>query len=105
VREIPDAAVNLSAPAGTPAASAAEFAPIWCAHGVKHEWVADQGGYLPMVLEVDEIHSDIPIVSPGALPVLCQPSTAFDPDEYPLIGPRAVERALAKVLREHPELR
>jgi hypothetical protein len=58
-----------------------------------------------MVLEVDEIHSDIPIVSPGALPVLCQPSTAFDPDEYPLIGPRAVERALAKVLREHPELR
>jgi hypothetical protein len=68
VREIPDDAVNLSAPAGTPAASAAEFAPIWCAHGVKHEWQADQGGYLPMVLEVDEIHSDIPIVSPGALP-------------------------------------
>jgi hypothetical protein len=95
VREIPDDAVNLSAPAGTPAASAAEFAPIWCA----------QGGYLPMVLEVDEIHSDIPIVSPGALPVLCQPSTAFDPAEYPNAGPGAVARLRAEVLREHPELR
>jgi hypothetical protein len=58
-----------------------------------------------MVLEVDEIHSDIPIEIAGGAAGLCQPSTAFDPAEYPNAGPRAVDRMRAEVLREHPELR
>jgi hypothetical protein len=106
VREIPDDAVNLDAPAGTPAASAAEFAPIWCSHGVKWEWQPEVGGYLPMVLEVDALHSDIPAKEIKAMPDQCRVDvTGFDPAEFPNAGPAAVDRMRAEVLREHPELR
>lgn len=101
-RELPDNAVNLYAPAGTPPAAAAQLSPFWCSHAVRWEWQGDRGGYLPMVIEANEIHpGDIPLLGQGQLPELCQPATGFDPAQYPNAGPAAVQRAYLEVLREH----
>lgn len=102
MREIPDDAVDPAAPAGTPPAAAAEFAPMWCAHGVRWEWQAELGGYLPMVIEPDAEHAgDLPVADIRGLPVTCKAEvTGFDPAEFPNAGPAAVRRAYLEVLRE-----
>jgi hypothetical protein len=100
--ELPDNVVNPAAPAGTPPASAARLGSFWCAHGFEWTWQADFGGYLPMVLEADDMHpGDIPVTGQGSLPALCQPATGFDPTKYPNAGPAALARAHLEVLREH----
>jgi hypothetical protein len=105
MREIPKGSLNPAAPAGTPPAAAAHPAPFWCSHEIEHQWVADFGGYLPMVISPDEMHpGDIPVPGPGQLPALCQPATGFDPAEYPNAGPAAVQRAYEQVLRERRQI-
>jgi hypothetical protein len=102
VREIPNDVINHTAPTGTPLAAAAHPGDFYCNHAVKWEWQGDRGGYLPMVLEADEMHpADIPIPGQGALPGMCQPATGFNPADYPNAGPGALERARLEVMREH----
>lgn len=67
-----------------------ELADLWCAHGV--QWRAHVEGYRPT--HVDELHPDIPAREAGAIPALCQPTTAYDPAQYPHAGPAAVRRVL-----------
>ena len=101
MHELPDDLVNPYAPAGTPPAAAAHPGSFWCAHGHEWAWQPDYGGYLPMILEADEMHpGDIPVAGQGALPALCHPVTGFDPVEFPNAGPGAVARARAEVLRD-----
>lgn len=91
--EIPEEAMDPCVPAGTAPAKAAgeHLAPFWCTHGVKFQYQPVKGGYLPAVAAADAMHPDLPLRTPGTLPIACQPSTAFDPAEYPNAGPASLQ--------------
>lgn len=100
--DLPEEAINPYAPAGTaPAAAASHLGSFWCSHEIEWQYVSDVGGYLPMVIEADDMHpGDVAVTGQGALPAMCQPATGFDPKEFPNAGPAAVRRAYLEVLRE-----
>jgi hypothetical protein len=100
--ELPDNAVNPYAPAGTPPARVAHFAPFWCIHGVKHEYDNKEGKFfVDGNAPDDDLHpKDVGYVGNGALDVLCQPASGVDPVKHPNAGPAAVQRAYLEVLRE-----
>jgi hypothetical protein len=81
------------APPGTPHAEREQVADVWCRHGIR--WRHEAAGYLPD--HVDTAHPDVPCREVGAIPRDCQPVTAFDPDEHPNAGPRAVDQVRAEL--------
>ncbi|MGI9000304.1 MAG: hypothetical protein ACR2GH_01420 [Pseudonocardia sp.] len=87
--ELPPDAVN-PAPPGTPPGERSRAADLWCAHGVR--WTHEPTGYLPTV--EDPQHPPVPCRDAGAIPEPCQPTTAFDPADYPNAGFHAVQAVL-----------
>ncbi|WP_232665977.1 hypothetical protein [Pseudonocardia sp. TRM90224] len=87
--QLPPDAVN-SAPTGTPPAHRSRAADVWCAHGIR--WTHEDEGYLPQT--EDAQHPPVPCREVGAIPEACQPTTAYDPADYPNAGPHAVRRVL-----------
>jgi hypothetical protein len=94
MRELPPDAFDPDTPPGTPpaAAVAEHMTPWFCAHGVKYEFHALKGGFLPDVAKPDVLHKNEPIPGSGALHAECQPARVPDPKEYPDAWPDGVKK-------------